>query len=279
MTRWSLFDLFELSGRAHKNMGMPNSLFGYFELRVDQIVGWVKNRYESDVASVQVEMLCRGCVIATCTAMAQPENHRFVFSVPVESRFTGADLVRECVTLIARDSDGNSGHLLLDGAAQLELIREHLGVPAVTILDLDFSRGGNVRPYLGVGWYEADANCTWTRNDDSFISFNSPREPGTYALRVTAGSFIRKPDLPVQELKLFINETEVAHTFSNDADGHVRFEEHKFPHEAFTRASTTTLRLHHPDARRPIDLGINGDTRRLAFSLKRVTLARLLSQG
>jgi hypothetical protein len=223
---------------------------------------------------MQIGVPGRDRVIASCAATAQPENRRFVFSLPVEGRFTGAELVREEVAIIARDSDGNSGRVLLDGATQLELIREHLGAPAIVILDLDFSRGGNAKPYLGAGWSGVETDFTWTENDDSFISFDTPAEPGAYVLRMTAGSLIRESRLPTQKLVVFINATQVAHIDSDES--HARFHECKFPHEAFASASRTTLRLHHPDAVRPSDLGDSADSRRLAFYFKRLTLVRLL---
>jgi hypothetical protein len=276
-------------------LGM-NSLFGYFELRVDRIVGWVEDTYDSDIKSMQIEVLGRwprqfdggeadvastriwasghGRVVASCTATAQPDNRRFVFSLSVEDRFTGADLVREEVTVMARASNGNSGRVLLDGATQLELIREHLGAPAVVIFDLDFSRGGNAGPYLSGGWSGLEADFTWTENDDSFISFDTPAEPGAYVLRMTAGSLVREPRRPVQKLMVFINATQVADIVSDRSPA--QFHECKFPHEAFASELRSTLRLHHPDAMRPSDLGGSADRRRLAFYFKRVTLVRLL---
>jgi hypothetical protein len=262
-----------------------NSLFGYFELRVDRIVGWVEDAYDSDITSMQIEVLGRWprqldgveadvASIASCTATAQPDNRRFVFSLSVEDRFTGADLVREEVTVMARASNGNSGRVLLEGATQLELIREHLGAPAVVIFDLDFSSGGNARPYLGGGWSGLEADFTWTENDDSFISFDTPAEPGAYVLRMTAGSLVREPRRPVQKLMVFINATQVADIVSDQSPA--QFHECKFAHEAFASELRSTLRLHHPDAVRPSDLGDSADRRRLAFYFKRMTLVRLL---
>jgi hypothetical protein len=215
-----------------------------------------------------------GRLIASVAATAQPENRRFVFSLPVEGRFTGAELVREDVTVVARDCDGNGGRVLLDGATQIELLRENLGVPAVVVLDLDFSYGGNAKRFLGAGWSGTEADFTWTEGDDSFIDFDTPAEPGTYALRMTAGSFIRKPDLPARELVMFINATDLAHFVSTES--HAQFHECKFPHEAFASAPHTTLRLHHPDAMRPSDFSESADSRLLAFCFKRLTLVRLL---
>jgi hypothetical protein len=277
MVRWSLFDVFKRRDSTWMPLRMPNALSGYFELRVDRIVGWVQDAYGSDVTHMQIEVLRGGRLIASVAATAQPEQRRFVFSLPVEGRFNGVELVREEVTVVARDCDGNGGHVLLDGATQLELLREHLGVPAVVVFDLDFSYGGNAKPYLGDGWSGTEVDITWTEGDDSFISFDTPVEPGTYALRMTAGSLIYKPDLPARKLLMFINATQVACFVSTES--HAQFHECKFPHEAFTCAPRTTLRLHHPDAVRPSDLGESADNRLLAFCFKRLTLVRLVLPG
>jgi hypothetical protein len=256
-------------------LGLPNTLSGYFELRVNRVVGWVKDAYGTDVANMQIEVRYHGHAIACFEATAERQNGRFVFSMLVEGRFTGADLVTEEVTIYARDSEGNSGRVLLDGAAQLELIREYLGVPVAILLDLDFSSGGNATPYLGAGWFAADTDFTFTDSDDSFITFDAPRDPGTYVLRITAGAIIWKPSMPTQELMVFLNEAQIAHLVATEA--HSQFNECTFTHEAFAGSSAAKVRLHHPDAVRPFDLGINADIRRLSFSFKRLTLARLIA--
>jgi hypothetical protein len=274
MTGWGLSGLFKRSASTRTQFGMPNVLSGTFELRVDRLVGSVEDIYGSRPASLLIDVYHRNVVVVSCPATARPERSKFDFSIPVEGLFTGAELVREDVFLMARDSDGNTGRLRLDGAAQIELVREYLGVPASVILDVDFSRGGNSRPYLGAGWSGAEADFTWTEGDDSFVNFNAPTEPGTYVLRMTAGAFVTKPALSAQEMAVFVNTTHVGHIVSTEY--HPQFQECKFQHEAFAGGPRTTLRLHHADAARPCDIGSNPDSRRLAFSFKRLTLVRLL---
>jgi hypothetical protein len=184
MIRRSLFDLFRRGRRRPTQIAMPNAFFGEFEFRVNRLVGWVKDKYDSDIDDLQIEVLRHGVVIAACSSAPQSGQRHVQFSLPVEGLFTGAELVKEEVVLIAHDREGNRGQLRLDGAAQIELIRDNLGAPSVGVFDLDFSRDGNARPYLGGGWSGAESSFTWTENDDSFISFGTPAEPGTYALRM-----------------------------------------------------------------------------------------------
>ena len=150
----SLFDFFKRNGRRHAQMGMPSVLLGYFELRVNRLVGWVRDKYDSNVGDIHIEVMHRGAAIAACSVTVHPGQRRFEFSLPVEGLFTSAELVKEEVMVLAYDSEGNRGQLRLDGAAQIELIRDNLGAPAVSVLDLDFSSGGNAESFLGDGAME-----------------------------------------------------------------------------------------------------------------------------
>jgi hypothetical protein len=269
----SLFGL--LKKRRRAPAVVEGALSGYFELRLDRIVGWATDGYDSAAAWMRIEVLRRGRVIAACDAVREPHNKRFGFSLPVGGLFEGAELVTEDVYVTARDSRGATGRVLLDGAAQLELIRDHLGTPAVTVLDLDFAADGNARPYLGAGWSGAERDFTWTADLDSFVSFDAPREPGTHALRLTAGAIIHRPEVPRQDLDIFLNETQIAHFVYTE--GFVQFQESRFDHAAFGAAPRATLRLHHPEAVRPSELFGRPDQRRLAFNCKRLSIARLLA--
>jgi hypothetical protein len=275
---WSLRSLFNRRNAAPNPwMSAGSSLIGWFIPREDTLTGWARDEYGIVARSMVFEVTRDGQVIASCPGTWQPEQQhepgRFNFSLPIDGRFTRKDLVIESVTVIARDSFGNRGRLRLDGTAQLELIREHLGVRAEVILDLDFGRDGNARPYLGAGWYGPDAEATWTQDDDSFISFDAPTGPGTYALRLTAGAFVRRPDPPQQDLDVFVNTSQIASLVYRGWQ--FRSEECKFSHEAFASSSRTTLHFHHPGAARPSELYDSTDNRCLAIHFKHVTLVRL----
>jgi hypothetical protein len=260
--------------KQEKRLGLPNTLSGTFELRIDRLVGSVTDGYGTNVESIRIDLRHHGQLLASFPAKPRLEQGNFTFSFNIQGRFTGADLVKEAVTLTAYDSDGNSGRIWLDGASQLELIRDHLGAPAVTVLDLDFSREGNARPYLGAGWSQAEDDFTWAEDDDSFISFDTPTDPGHYALRLTAGTILNKPQLSSQELAISIDGTYVTQIFYNEA--FAQFHECRFSHEVFAHQTRSVLHLHHPDAVRPSDTGPSADQRRLSFNFKRLSIARLL---
>jgi hypothetical protein len=62
MAGWSLFNVFKRRDSEWVPISMPNALSGYFEIRVDRIVGWVQDAYDSDVKYMQIEVLRSGSV-------------------------------------------------------------------------------------------------------------------------------------------------------------------------------------------------------------------------
>lgn len=274
MTGWSLRSLLHRRGAARSTwLSGMHPLTGNFALRGDAIAGSVRQGHGAIADSVLIEVTRGGSVIASCPATRHPQQERFNFVLPIQGRFTGRDLATESIAVTARDSAGNRGRLRLGGAAQLELIRDYLGAPVNVILDLDFTSGGNARPYLGAGWRNAEADFTWTENDDSFISLDAAGEPGTYVLRSTVAAFVRQPVLPFQVLEVFAGTWPIDSQLYREQ--HMKFSECKFPREAFGDAPRVTLRFHHPNAARPSEVAGSQDTRRLAFRFKRVTLVRL----
>lgn len=271
---WSFKSLFERRQAPRSSWWSGGSpLIGYFEVRVDRVVGWAKTEYGPSADSMVIEFVRRGAIIASCSATPQPSHSRFVFNILIDDRFTTKELALDRVAVVARDSDNNRGTLRFDGAAQIEFLRDLNTTPANTILDLDFSHDGNARPYLGEGWYGVEADFTWTADDESFVAFDAPSEPGTYALRLTAGAIICEPAHPQQTLGIFIDEnyiTEFLYKYR-----HVQFVECRFPHDVFSSSSRATLRLHHPNAVRPSDIENSPDCRRLAFNVKRLSIVRL----
>jgi hypothetical protein len=254
-------------------VNLPSGLSGSFELRVDRLVGSITDGFGTRADNVRINVMQNGALIDTIQAEPQRAHGRFIFSYPIDGRFGGRDLVNESVQLIAGDSDGNRGRLQLDGAAQLELLREHMGIPSITVLDLDFSAAGNARSYLGNGWSGTETDFTWTEDDDSFITFETPSEPGTYLLRMTMGAIMNRAQRQAQDLLVYLNEELIAPIALNE--GHVQFVEQRFPSNLFGSHDRSTLRLHHPHPLRPCDLGPTDDRRRLAFNFKRLSLARL----
>ena len=253
--------------------GVVGALTGYFDVRSDRIAGNVDASMFDMKLGLEIEVRRRGQVIASCVATRSPQGHSFVFSLPMANRFTTAELIDETVEVHARNGRGDAGILTLDGATQLELVRAHLGVPSVTVIDLDLTQGGNAIPYLGEGWSAAERDFTWTDGLQSTVTFDAPSGTGNYALRVTAGPFLHLPEVTRQVMQVLINDVWVGRITLTDS--FVQFSEIKMDAAVLQTAPRVTLQFRHENATRPCDVGANKDSRRLAFHVKRITLVRL----
>ncbi len=142
------------------------------------------------------------------------------------------------------------------------------GDPAA-ILELSFASTGNVEPYLGDGWSDAEDELTWTEDDDSVVYVPRPTGAGPFLLRLSFGA-CTAPKIPRQRLEVYLNDSRIG-ALDVDEDGP---EECEFVLEAsaFGGLSIATLRLHHPDALRPSDHFDSDDTRRLAFAFRSIAL-------
>jgi hypothetical protein len=76
-------------------------------------------------------------------------------------------------------------------------------------------------------------------------------------------------------MTLFLNDTLIG--TSCRSEPFMQFEEFRVTSTLFEGVARSVLRLHHPDAYRPCDLGDSRDSRRLAFSFKRIWLVRLVA--
>ena len=254
---------------------LEDTLVGDYDLRGDRIAGRARMKSIVAMKAAEIQVQRRGRTIATCAATIEHGGQRCTFTMPIEGRFTPAELVDESVLVTACNDRGMSGTLKLDGATQLELIHECLGPPAERILDLDFTRGGNSRPYLGAGWSGAEKDFTWTEGDESVLHFDAPTEPGTYALRITSGAFLHRPDISRQDMDVLVNDTLVGTMAITEPI--TQFQEFTIASSLFAGPPRTMVRLRHPKAARPCDYSENKDVRRLAFCFKRVSLVRLLA--
>jgi hypothetical protein len=259
------------------NLGVrENRLVGYFSLFGERVAGSVDPGFFDGDTGLDIFVRRGPEVIASCRAAPDPGSGGFRFMMAMDGRFTATELVTESVMVAVRNKRGEAGTMRLDGAAQLELIREHLGVPCEPVIDLDFAHGGNAALYLGAGWSSAERDFTWTEDDESVVTFDAPSQPGTYALRVTTGAFLPKPNIERQDMRILVNEEQVAIVTLTDA--HMQYDETRFSGDLLLAAPRTTLRFLHPGAGRPSDFfGDSKDHRRLAFCFRRLSVVRLLS--
>ena len=157
---------------------------------------------------------------------------------------------------------------------------DFMGSPARYRVRSGFQQNGECEAIPpGGGWSAAQPDFTFTEGDDSFVAFETPSEPGKTACApfYCSERFFTKNCFPSRICMYSVSsDHQVAHIFYA-IQGHPQYQGDKARAQCiWIRGALSTLRLHHPDAARPVDLEVNPDTRRLAFFFKRLTLARLV---
>jgi hypothetical protein len=260
--------LFERAGS-----GIPNSLTGKYEFCNDTLVGYVVKVPLVSNHGLCVQARREGRVIATWPLDPWGAGDRTPFKIPIDGRFSAREVVCDTITIVANTARGDTGTITMDAANRFDFIRDFFGEPAETELDLNFTRGGNAGPYLGIGWYGASDSFTCTVDYDSLIHFVMPSKPGKYLLRMRYSSYIFSEHRPNQTLGIYFNETQIGEIISQETDSVFRELEIVSAPELLGLA--VTLRLHHPDAERPCDHGDSADTRRLSFAFRHITIVRV----
>ena len=258
---------------SRRHIGVPGTLSGRCKLTGNLISGWIDNSPIIAELNTQVQAVRSGAIISVCDVGSDDGSQRLPFALPMEGCFSISEVALGLVTLIARNEYGDTGTLHLDGAMQLEAIREHFGLPVATVLDLDFSQTGNARAYLRGGWYEAESERTWTSGKDSIVQFDRPSEPGEYLLRMRTDAFIA-PLVPVQPMDISVGDQLIG-AFQQDIST-MQFRELRLPASLVIGEGICQIKLHHPWAACPNDHLGNSDLRHIAFGFRRMSVVRLL---
>ena len=252
---------------------VPGSLVGTFDLGADRIIGEVLDETETRRNAISIHIRRAGKEIMRALAEPLGDTHVHRFELAVQGLFPVAELLSGKTQVLASSGFGHSGTLRLNGATELELVREHLGVPVATLCDIRFTQTGNAASFIGAGWSGPEAQSTWTEDDDSFLTLPAITQPGAHALRLTTGAMVSPPLCNGQNVELYLNETLLWGQYL--AESLPQFFEIKFEGEAFL-GQPLRVRLHHPDALRLRDFNADGDPRRLALSVRRLSLVRFL---
>jgi hypothetical protein len=243
---------------------------GSFELWADKLVGSMRRLNRPIPYEAWVGAWLRQQPIGLGQVEIAKDKRSGRFSLALTVSVAPTDLICEDLVVYVWDGEGCSGRIRLDGTAQLDLVRQHLSGPMSIVLDLNFSKDGNARPFLGKGWSNAEARGSWALGDDSFIYFDRPDRSGTYKLRLVAHPFVLNRVATRQRLDLFVNETLVNRcVVSGEATMGYDCE---FSGEVFSHGPRATIRLYHPDAVRISDIAGRPDKRRLALYVNRLSL-------
>jgi len=257
-----------------KKILVPGTLEGTFGIIQGRVVGKVVDKYESKSDRITVRLTRHEQTLSSVEAIRIGKSYVYQFEFPIGGLFSPAEFVSEKVTVTAHSALGASGRLRLDGGTGLELVREYFSVPAETLCDVNFPRGGNSRDHATSGWSYPETDFCWTADDDSIVRLPKLEKPGQHGLRLVAGALLHKPFLNSQLFQFYLNGELIATQALNEV--HPQFFEAKFDGEPFL-GQPLELRIHQPNAARPCELVATAkDDRRLALSVKRLTLVRFL---
>jgi hypothetical protein len=127
------------------------------------------------------------------------------------------------------------------------------------------------RKYLVVGWSGQEADFTWSEGNQADITIPLASGPVT-AVKLKLGALVA-PQHPFQRVSVSINDVASLTTVLKEPSATTL--QIPIPKEALRSLGTKrilNLHLTLPDAVRPVDVGLNGDTRELAVSLYSLSL-------
>ena len=149
-----------------------------------------------------------------------------------------------------------------------------LPAPATAAFEIVFGETGNAGAFTGFGWSRPNTDHTWTIDDRSQLTFAPPGDAEHYRLDMDVRPFTSPPSLTAQHLDVIVNATMVR-----------RFDPLQpgiatciVPGHLIRGHDSVEILLEHPNAARPSDLGISGDSRRLAVMFHQLTLTGLPDQ-
>jgi hypothetical protein len=141
-------------------------------------------------------------------------------------------------------------------------------VPPPTSIEIVFGVAGNALSLMRHGWSPAEDHHTFAIDDHSLLTFAPPADAPEYRLEMDIAPFIAPPVLTSQRLEVTVNG-ELVRTFDVVESGVVIC---SVPARLVHGHDRVDILLTHPQATRPVDVGVDTDTRRLAVMFRRLTL-------
>jgi hypothetical protein len=144
-------------------------------------------------------------------------------------------------------------------------------LPSELVLGLRFGRDSGDANYLGLGWSGDEDGYRWMTGEWSELWLESPGPPGTYLLELELSPFVREPALQAQRLAVAVRGTVIGRSTVSG----LSTLGYRIPAELLGGKGPVRLGFLHPDAARPVDLTDHADDRRLALSVRRLSLYRV----
>lgn len=135
---------------------------------------------------------------------------------------------------------------------------------------ISFAGGGGSEPYRVSGWSRSEPDYTWTDGTSATLALPIPVLGTPYIMRMKLGSFVFPPDLPAQDVDLFVNGRRLARwSVSGTGDFQV-----VIPRELTSSTSTLEVELQIPHATSPKAIGQSADERLLGLRCYSLELKR-----
>ena len=137
---------------------------------------------------------------------------------------------------------------------------------AEPLAEVIFGRHGNAAPCLLQGWSWPEDAFTWSLGRESRLQIPlPPAKPGeALILELDLTPFVVPGRTVGQRLLLAVNGIPIGSDMI-EGEGSVAY---RIPQNAIGDSRILLVELHHPDAKRPIDLEFNADDRQLGFMLR-----------
>lgn len=135
-------------------------------------------------------------------------------------------------------------------------------------VDVVFGKEGNATAYMGEGWSGGEDGFTWSIDDRSLLTFDTPPDASEYWLEMDVVPYVYPPALARQVLTIAVNGTEVR-TFDpvpRTVIGCV------IPGDRVRGQAKLVITLEHKRAARPSDVAGEDDQRRLAIAFRGLSL-------
>jgi hypothetical protein len=135
---------------------------------------------------------------------------------------------------------------------------------------ITMGRDGGAAPTLLHGWSGQETGFTWTIDTESALRLPLPSAPHGGFLELLAAPFLAGGSLPSQRLAMTIDGTRLGeHCLYRPSQ--LAF--HVPPRQP--NADAMLVRLEHPDAARPTEFGLSGDSRKLGLAVQAVRFLTL----
>ena len=185
-----------LLGRTNIPPAGQRALHGVYDWRLGRLTGWVTDPDGPTNAPLSIAASRKrqggNESIADVTLRPKHPDARTDFVLETGDAITAEDLLKESIEVLAKNADGTTGLLRLDGAKQVQLIKQNMSPPHEVVVDVDFTRGGNGHLFATRHFSDPGENLTWALGTESEIRLPAPSGDGHYVLRMLVEPFLSK---------------------------------------------------------------------------------------